>query len=96
MIDWNAVFEGAEWFHWTGITPAISQGAADATLEAVKAAKDQDTQLKLIREGKQLSIKVTPAKRPGDDFDPTEGARPDRDGRPHRHQHPAGTARPAA
>ena len=38
MIDWDAVFEGVEWFHWTGITPAISQGAADATLEAVKAA----------------------------------------------------------
>ena len=38
MIDWDAVFEGAEWFHWTGITPAISQGAADVCLEAVKAA----------------------------------------------------------
>ena len=29
MIDWDKVFEGATWFHWTGITPAISQGAAD-------------------------------------------------------------------
>jgi 2-dehydro-3-deoxygluconokinase len=38
MIDWDQVFEGATWFHWTGITPAISQGAADACLEAVKAA----------------------------------------------------------
>ncbi len=38
MIDWNAVFENVEWFHWTGITPAISQGAADVCLEAVKAA----------------------------------------------------------
>lgn len=38
MIDWEAVFEGVEWFHWTGITPAISQGAADACLEAVKVA----------------------------------------------------------
>lgn len=38
MIDWAAVFEGVEWFHWTGITPAISQGAADVCLEAVKAA----------------------------------------------------------
>ena len=38
MIDWNTVFEGVEWFHWTGITPAISQGAADARLEAVKEA----------------------------------------------------------
>ncbi|MGB7395399.1 MAG: sugar kinase [Pricia sp.] len=39
MIDWDAVFEDVEWFHWTGITPAISQGAADVCLEAVKAAK---------------------------------------------------------
>lgn len=38
MIDWDKVFEGAEWFHWTGITPAISQGAADVCLEAIKAA----------------------------------------------------------
>ncbi|MCD8206351.1 MAG: sugar kinase [Bacteroidales bacterium] len=37
-IDWEKVFEGATWFHWTGITPAISQGAADVCLEAVKAA----------------------------------------------------------
>lgn len=41
MIDWDAVFEGVEWFHWTGITPAISQGAADVCLEAVKAASDK-------------------------------------------------------
>ena len=38
MINWEDVFKEAEWFHWTGITPAISQGAADVCLEAVKAA----------------------------------------------------------
>jgi len=38
MIDWKAVFDGAQWFHWTGITPAISQAAADVCLEAVKVA----------------------------------------------------------
>lgn len=38
MIDWDRVFEGADWFHWTGITPAISQGAADVCLEAIRAA----------------------------------------------------------
>ena len=38
MIDWEKVFEGADWFHWTGITPAISQGAADVCLEAIQAA----------------------------------------------------------
>ena len=38
MIDWEKVFKDASWFHWTGITPAISQGAADVCLEAIKAA----------------------------------------------------------
>ena len=38
MVDWDGVFEEADWFHWTGITPAISQGAADACLEAIQAA----------------------------------------------------------
>lgn len=38
MIDWEKVFDGAGWFHWTGITPAISQAAADATKEAIEAA----------------------------------------------------------
>jgi len=40
MIDWKRAFDGAGWFHWTGITPAISQGAADVCLEAVKVASD--------------------------------------------------------
>lgn len=38
MIDWESVFADATWFHWTGITPAISQGAADACLEAIQVA----------------------------------------------------------
>jgi 2-dehydro-3-deoxygluconokinase len=41
MIDWDKVFEGATWFHWTGITPAISQGAADVCLEAIKKANER-------------------------------------------------------
>ena len=41
MVDWESVFEGVSWFHWTGITPAISQGAANACLEAVKAASER-------------------------------------------------------
>lgn len=40
MVNWGKVFEDAQWFHWTGITPAISQGAADACLEAVKVARN--------------------------------------------------------
>lgn len=39
MVNWEKVFESAHWFHWTGITPAISQGAADACLEAVQIAQ---------------------------------------------------------
>ena len=38
MIDWEQVFAEAGWFHWTGITPALSQGAADACKEAIEAA----------------------------------------------------------
>jgi len=38
MINWEAVFADAQWFHWTGITPALSQGAADACLEAIQTA----------------------------------------------------------
>ncbi|BDU25791.1 sugar kinase [Flavobacterium sp. GSB-24] len=37
-IDWDKVLDGAEWFHWSGITPAISQSAAEACLEAIKVA----------------------------------------------------------
>lgn len=40
MINWEKVFEGADWFHWTGITPAISQGAADVCLEAIQKANE--------------------------------------------------------
>ncbi|MEZ4888818.1 MAG: sugar kinase [Chitinophagales bacterium] len=38
MVDWEEVFADAQWFHWTGITPAISQSAADVCLEAIQAA----------------------------------------------------------
>jgi len=42
MIDWDKAFDGVEWFHWTGITPAISQGAANACIEAVKIAREKN------------------------------------------------------
>ena len=38
-FDWDRIFTGAEWFHFTGITPALGDGPAAVTLEAVKAAK---------------------------------------------------------
>lgn len=37
-IDWDKAFEGATWFHWTGITPSVSQGAAEVCLEACEVA----------------------------------------------------------
>ena len=39
-MDWVSVFEGTTWFHITGITPALSQSAADLSLEAVKQARE--------------------------------------------------------
>lgn len=41
MINWDQVFEGAGWFHWTGITPAISQSAAEVCLEAIQKANEK-------------------------------------------------------
>lgn len=38
MINWEEILKNADWFHWTGITPALSQGAADACLEAIEVA----------------------------------------------------------
>lgn len=40
MLDWQAILTGAEWFHWSGISPAVSRTAAATCLEAVRAAKD--------------------------------------------------------
>ena len=39
-FNWKEIFDRATWFHFTGITPAISKSAADITLEACKAAKE--------------------------------------------------------
>jgi len=38
-FDWEAILGSAKWFHITGITPALSQSAADLSIEACKAAK---------------------------------------------------------
>ena len=39
-FDWKAILEGADWFHFTGITPALGDNVAEITLEAVKTAKE--------------------------------------------------------
>ncbi|GAB2560193.1 PfkB family carbohydrate kinase [Spirosoma aerophilum] len=37
-VNWDRVLQGASWFHWTGITPALSQGAADCLLAGIQTA----------------------------------------------------------
>ena len=39
-FDWKKIFDGAEWFHFTGITPALNPTVAEICLEACKAAKE--------------------------------------------------------
>lgn len=68
QIDWDTILKNASWFHWTGITPAISEGAADACREAIRAAKkynvpvsgDINYRRNLWQYGKQ-AIDVMPA-----------------------------------
>ncbi|MCL2839755.1 MAG: sugar kinase [Defluviitaleaceae bacterium] len=40
-FDWNAILDGVDWFHFTGITPALGQTVADICLDALKACKDK-------------------------------------------------------
>ncbi|MFZ9661848.1 MAG: PfkB family carbohydrate kinase [Chitinophagaceae bacterium] len=39
-FDWKKILKDVKWFHWTGITPAISQSAADSLLKALKVANE--------------------------------------------------------
>lgn len=63
IFNWDEIFQGINWFHWTGITPAISQNLADICLEAVKVAKkkgitiscDMNYRSKLWQYGKKAS-----------------------------------------
>ena len=41
MINWDSVFEGADWFHWSGITPAVSEEAANVCMDAIKKANEK-------------------------------------------------------
>ena len=38
MIDWDGIFRGASWFHWSGISAAVSAGTAAVCAEAIAAA----------------------------------------------------------
>jgi 2-dehydro-3-deoxygluconokinase len=40
-FDWNSIFEGVKWFHFTGITPALGDNVAEICLDACKAARSK-------------------------------------------------------
>lgn len=40
-FDWDKIFEGVDWFHFTGITPALGENVAEICMEAVKKAKEK-------------------------------------------------------
>lgn len=44
-FNWDAIFEGADWFHFTGITPALGGNVADICLQACKAAKAKNVNI---------------------------------------------------
>src|SRR5262245_4830943 len=47
MVDWPRVLAGAKWFHLTGITPALSPTAAEATREALRAARSAGVRISI-------------------------------------------------
>ncbi|MCC9137238.1 PfkB family carbohydrate kinase [Pontibacter silvestris] len=67
-IDWNAVFNGVSWFHFSAICPAVNQAVADVCEEALKAASERNIKIsldlnyraKLWKYGKD-SVEVMPA-----------------------------------
>ncbi len=44
-FDWDAIFEGVDWFHFTGITPALGENLVEICREACKAAKAHDVKI---------------------------------------------------
>ncbi len=46
-FKWKEIFNGVDWFHVTGITPAISESAAELTFEALKTAKDMGVKISI-------------------------------------------------
>jgi 2-dehydro-3-deoxygluconokinase len=47
MVNWSAVFQSVKWFHVTGITPALSSTSAEATREALQAARAARVQISI-------------------------------------------------
>ena len=53
-FDWDAIFEGVDWFHFTGITPALGENVVEICREACKAAKTAETIANLL----SMAVKV--------------------------------------
>ncbi len=66
-VPWHDVFEGAAWFHWTGITPALGAAAAECTREAIAAAK---------RAGARVSVDLNYRKKLWSEHDAQQVMRP--------------------
>lgn len=47
MIDWDKVLQDSDWFHFSAISPAVSQSAADVCLEAVKACSEKNIKISI-------------------------------------------------
>lgn len=45
MVDWESALENGSWFHWTGITPALTQGSFDTLKEGLKLARKKGIQV---------------------------------------------------
>ncbi len=41
MLDWDAIFADADWFHWTGITPAVSESLCQVCIEGILKAREK-------------------------------------------------------
>ena len=41
MVDWDEVFEDADWFHWTGITPAVSESLYEVCFDGIVKAREK-------------------------------------------------------
>ena len=47
-FDWDSIFDGADWFHFTGITPALGKNVAEICVDACKAAKSRGVTLIIV------------------------------------------------
>lgn len=66
LFDWDRVFDGATWFHITGITPAISESAAQLSLQALQEAQRRKVTVSCDLNFRKKLWKWNPEKQPVD------------------------------